>query len=236
MEEAWLRSRLESGRSIESIAREVGKHPSTVGYWVKKYGLVSSHSDRHAARGGLDRESLSALVAEGLSTRGVAERLGVSQATVRHWLARYGLETARAARRRSLEASLVVRTDGDASGLCPRHGQTLFRRRSTGAWRCLRCRAEAVVARRRAVKARLVADAGGACLLCGYQRCLAALQFHHLDPGDKKFTSHIAVLRGRSPALVRRLRNASCCAPTATLKSRSGSLLFRPNAPADSPG
>jgi len=30
MEEDWLRSRLESGRSIESIAREVRKHPSTV--------------------------------------------------------------------------------------------------------------------------------------------------------------------------------------------------------------
>ena len=58
MEEAWLRSRLESGRSIESIAREVGKHPSTVAYWAAQHGLVSSHAERHAARGGIDLETL----------------------------------------------------------------------------------------------------------------------------------------------------------------------------------
>jgi hypothetical protein len=31
----------------------------------------------------------------------------------------------------------------------------------------------------------LVVDAGGACRLCGYDRCPGALQFHHLDPGEK---------------------------------------------------
>jgi IS30 family transposase len=30
MDRAWLASQLDAGRSIESIAREVGKHPSTV--------------------------------------------------------------------------------------------------------------------------------------------------------------------------------------------------------------
>jgi hypothetical protein len=28
---------------------------------------------------------------------------------------------------------------------------------------------------------------GGACRLCGYARCLAALEFHHLDPEEKPF-------------------------------------------------
>ncbi len=27
---------------------------------------------------------------------------------------------------------------------------------------------------------------GGACQRCGYSRCLAALQFHHLDPSSKE--------------------------------------------------
>jgi hypothetical protein len=26
-----------------------------------------------------------------------------------------------------------------------------------------------------------------ACAVCGYGRCLAALQFHHLDPASKRF-------------------------------------------------
>ena len=28
---------------------------------------------------------------------------------------------------------------------------------------------------------------GGACQLCGYSRCMAALEFHHLDPAEKTF-------------------------------------------------
>ena len=33
----------------------------------------------------------------------------------------------------------------------------------------------------------LVEDAGGRCLLCGYDRYTGALQFHHLDPAEKSF-------------------------------------------------
>ncbi len=29
--------------------------------------------------------------------------------------------------------------------------------------------------------------AGGACQLCGYHRCIGALQFHHVDPVQKEF-------------------------------------------------
>ena len=38
---------------------------------------------------------------------------------------------------------------------------------------------------------------GGACQICGYDRCLAALQFHHLDPSEKK---------GRSNALISEIK------------------------------
>ena len=37
------------------------------------------------------------------------------------------------------------------------------------------------------MKARLVAEAGGACALCGYARYLGALEFHHRDPTQKEF-------------------------------------------------
>jgi hypothetical protein len=33
----------------------------------------------------------------------------------------------------------------------------------------------------------LVAEAGGCCVLCGYSKCIAALHFHHRDPGTKRF-------------------------------------------------
>jgi hypothetical protein len=36
-------------------------------------------------------------------------------------------------------------------------------------------------------KAQLVAARGGSCCLCGYDRCIAALEFHHRDPAQKAF-------------------------------------------------
>jgi len=44
-----------------------------------------------------------------------------------------------------------------------------------------------VIAYRRRVKEQLVSEAGGACALCGYDRYLGALQFHHADPAEKSF-------------------------------------------------
>jgi hypothetical protein len=56
-----------------------------------------------------------------------------------------------------------------------------------GYYRCTRCRARQVSNRRRKVKRILVAEAGGRCLVCGYDRHPAALEFHHLDPAAKSF-------------------------------------------------
>jgi transposase-like protein len=180
MDEAWLSSRLESGRSIESIAREAGKAPSTVAYWVNKHGLSSTHATRHAARGGIDRAALEACVERDLSVRAIAAELGVSYATVQHWLKRHGLATRRARTRRT-DAREVTRT-------CRVHGETTFvAYGSNDHHRCEECRKERVTARRRAVKAMLVAEAGGECAICGYDRHPRALHFHHLDPAEKAF-------------------------------------------------
>jgi transposase len=186
MEEAWLRSQLESGRSIEAIAREVGRTPSTVGYWANKYGLTSTHAARHAARGGIEREVLESLSAEGLSIRAMAERLNLSYATVRHWLTKFEIATPRT---RRLAETAVARASDAAlvEATCDQHGLVMFGRRAEGGYRCLRCRAEAVVVRRRRVKLALVEGAGGACAVCGYDRSAVALQFHHVDPSAKEF-------------------------------------------------
>jgi hypothetical protein len=37
-------------------------------------------------------------------------------------------------------------------------------------------------------KCKLVEGHGGACLICGYDRSVDALGFHHLDPKKKKFS------------------------------------------------
>jgi hypothetical protein len=71
-------------------------------------------------------------------------------------------------------------------------------RRIDGGVRCLACRSAAVSERRRRVKAILVEELGGACALCGYDRTLAGLHFHHVDPESKRFAIS---LRGLSLSL-----------------------------------
>ena len=40
---------------------------------------------------------------------------------------------------------------------------------------------------RRRLKAKAIEYKGGKCILCGYDRCSAALEFHHLDRTSKSF-------------------------------------------------
>jgi hypothetical protein len=181
VEKADLERMLDAGISLEEIGRRVGRHPSTVAYWVSKHGLVAPLRDRHAAKGALPRQQLEALIADELTLSQIAERVGRSYSTVRYWVQRYGLATAHLRRIRSGTKPPEV------DRVCPRHGLTLYVLESRGSYRCRRCRSEAVARRRRRVKSVLIQEAGGRCQLCGYDRHQGALEFHHRDPSAKTF-------------------------------------------------
>jgi transposase len=189
------------GLSLEQIGRRFGRDASTVGYWVRKHGLQAANAGRHSPRGGIERGVLEALIEEGLSISGIAERLGVHRSTVCYWLGKHDLRTAQAQRRKHGQ---LAKAAGQVTVkmTCLHHGETDFWMEGRGAYRCLACRRERVADRRRRVKEILVSEAGGSCRICGYSRCLAALHFHHLDPGGKRFsmgregvTRSLAVMR-----------------------------------------
>jgi 5-methylcytosine-specific restriction endonuclease McrA len=46
---------------------------------------------------------------------------------------------------------------------------------------------KAVDKRRKKIKTLAVAHKGGKCQFCGYNRCVGALEFHHIDPKSKNF-------------------------------------------------
>jgi transposase len=92
MDRASLEGFLGRGLSLAEIGQRVGRHEATVAYWAKKYGLQAANQQRHAARGGLDREELERLVEQGASIAQIADAVGRSKATVRHWLIRYGMK------------------------------------------------------------------------------------------------------------------------------------------------
>jgi transposase len=198
MQKELLEQLLAEGMSLEAIGKRVGKHESTVSYWLKRHGLEAAQAEKHASKGPLAKVDLERLLAAGLSLREIAERLDRSLATIRHWMRKYELKPSPRRKRGSdNERETVSR--------CRHHGETEFVREGRGYYRCKRCRVEATVRRRHLLKRILVEEAGGKCVLCGYSRCVRALEFHHLDPKTKQFelnyrgcTRSLAVLRAEA--------------------------------------
>ncbi len=202
-----LETLLAQGLSLEQIGKRFGKEASTVSYWMKKFELEAVHHEKHLAKGAIERAALESLIETGASIGKIAAALGRSTATVRHWLKKYGLETHATAQRRQAR---IAREAGHVlvQRRCRHHGVTDFWLEGRGAYRCVRCRHEAVARRRRKVKAILVAEAGGSCVLCGYDRYLGALHFHHRDPAAKSFAVSV---NGVTRSIERARDEASKC-------------------------
>jgi transposase len=188
MDRASLEDFFGRGLSLAEIGRRVGRHEATVAYWAKKYGLQAVNRRKHTARGGLDRAELETLVDQGASIAQIADALGRSKTTVRHWLIRYGMKTHGARGRPVKLAAAEAKRAGLATVTmqCPQHGESEFWLTGEGYYRCKRCRSDAVSRRRRRVKETLVREAGGCCRICGYDRNMRALHFHHVDPSSKR--------------------------------------------------
>ena len=49
-------------------------------------------------------------------------------------------------------------------------------------------RVKSVIGWRKRTKQKLVDYKGGSCIKCGYNKCISALEFHHIDPNGKDFS------------------------------------------------
>lgn len=70
---------------------------------------------------------------------------------------------------------------------CKKHGTTIHVLDKLGNWRCRKCRVEAVQKRRTLIKNKAIQYKGGKCSICGYNKYVGALEFHHLNPNKKDF-------------------------------------------------
>jgi transposase len=182
-----LEGYLADGLSLEQIGKRVGRHASTVSYHLKKHGLRPVNQRRHRERGALPKAELEQLHAQGASLREIAEHFDRGVNTVRYWLQKYELGPTTGGLRRAAIKQARLAGKRDVELECPRHGTSAHVLEKGGRVRCKRCRSQAVSESRRRIKRILVEEAGGACLICGYDRCIAALEFHHRDRKKKLF-------------------------------------------------
>ncbi len=91
---------------------------------------------------------------------------------------------------------------------CKKHGDYEHVTEKDGYLRCRRCRNDNNFERRRGIKRKLIKEAGGKCIKCGYDKCAGVLEFHHLDPKTKSFNIGKA---GNSMSLFRLLEEIKKC-------------------------
>jgi hypothetical protein len=192
MDRDRLKHHLDEGMSLEQIGILENRDPTTVGYWVKKHGFVPNGRSKHAARGGLTRHQLEPLVARDMTISEIAQTLGRSPAAVRYWLDKLELSTKgrrgpRPSVPRQVVEDAISKGEQRLTWRCRVHGEGVFVIENSGRVRCRKCRMDRVSARRRKVKRLLIEEAGGKCAICGYDRFVGALHFHHLDPDAKEF-------------------------------------------------
>jgi transposase len=187
MSKEELERYLAEGLSLDQIGKRVGLNPSTISYHLKKHGLKPVNQQRHQRRGPIPEGRLREAHEEGASLREMAEEFDRGIATVRYWIDRYGLGPTAGGRRKAAIKRARLAGERDLELVCRRHGVTAHIVENGGRVRCKRCRSEAVSEQRRRTKRILVQEAGGACLICRYDKCIAALQFHHRDRKTKLF-------------------------------------------------
>lgn len=156
----------------------------------------------------LTREWLESRLLAHSPVREMAELAGCSESKVRYWLRRHGLALPKGGARRAAARKAWTEGRRELRLSCRHHGMTAFAVYADGHYRCKKCRSDRVAAWRRRAKRRLVEEFGGGCALCGYDRSLAALQFHHLDPQSKEFG---LALQGRIRAYERLRKEAEKC-------------------------
>jgi hypothetical protein len=93
---------------------------------------------------------------------------------------------------------------------CKKHGLSVFVfELGSKRYRCKKCRAQSVMNTRRNAKKRLLEVFGNKCCICGYFKCLGALEFHHVDSMTKNFS--ISSSKANTRSLKVKMKEAQKC-------------------------
>ncbi len=140
----------------------------------------------------MDKQKLIEYVESGMSTTQISKLENKGKTTIRYWLDKYELKTKNKSFKEGYVENPILRINGNPVQSCAKCGISL--NEDTGYWReskkvwqanCKKCQNKYSVERWQSNKKRAVNYKGGKCERCGYNKCIDALEFHHIDPLEK---------------------------------------------------
>ena len=125
----------------------------------------------------MQENTLRELVSQGKSTYQIASALNISQTNVRYWLKKLDLKTSPSYYSRKIKCKLCGEKDIEKMMIKGggRRAKTI----------CKKCHNIRTIERQRKNKKAALEYKGNKCKRCNYNKCTAALEFHHRDPGEK---------------------------------------------------
>lgn len=141
----------------------------------------------------MDKQKLVEYIEDGMSTTQISKIENKGKTTVRYWLNKYNLTTNHKSFSDGyIGENSILKVDGRPVQNCSKCSILLTE--ETGYWRsskkiwqanCKKCHNKYSVERWQNNKKRAVDYKGGKCGRCGYDKCIDALEFHHIDPTQK---------------------------------------------------
>lgn len=138
------------------------------------------------------KEDIQRLLNLGLSTYKISKELKLSHSTVQHRISKFELTT-NSIRPKDFKyifpnrkVCYICKEEKDISLFYIRKKKEGLRPSSY----CKKCQANKTCStqKRRDTKQKLIDYKGGKCEECGYNKCSAALEFHHINPDEKDFS------------------------------------------------
>jgi hypothetical protein len=137
----------------------------------------------------MKKEELEQMINEGRSLNKISRDSGKSLTTVRYWVKKYNIPF------NTKNFSSQIKKEYGEFRTCPKCKENcpidqFYNRRGKigGSVYCKKCTTQQVVERTKKLKQDMVNYKGGCCQLCGYNKYIGALDFHHIDPNQKDFT------------------------------------------------
>jgi hypothetical protein len=126
----------------------------------------------------MNKEDLILFIIQGFSTWDLTKQFNTTQPNIRYWLKKYELQTIR--KQNSINNQRICLTCN-----ITKPQDEFYKRGKKFMCHCKKCFLKKNTNKRLEVKQKAVDYLGGKCSKCGYNKCLAALDFHHINPNDK---------------------------------------------------
>ena len=140
----------------------------------------------------MDYSTLKSFVDSKMSIREISKITNKGPTTIRYWLKKHNLKTENKSFKEGYVLNPILKIDGKPIQNCSKCSCLLTE--ETGYWRenkkiwqsnCKKCHNNYNADRWKSNKKKAVEYKGGKCERCGYDKCIDALEFHHIDPTQK---------------------------------------------------